>query len=294
MAKIGSRDWVEPAHPVQVQRYDDFIGIYNFIKETIQERIDTIFDKVSKQIGFVVTTTLPVTMQITGDGKVEKIEFTAVNLKGTLFGNEFAPIFKEIAGNKKIKVTAGSYPLLLLWHEALKLKLKADWMEPAHFRTALGTSLKDAVAGSLANQLNPGVREPAHWFDAGISLDSEEEILIAAIDEVYTDLKLAERVASARRESIKYIPGIREPAHFRAIVEDLIETRTGKQFAPGIREMVPFRAIIEDLIETRAGRQFTPGIREMVPFRRFEELLEREDAAQLLSELSAVLKKFGL
>lgn len=268
MAKIKIRDWVEPAHPVLVQRYDDFIAIYRFLKETIQERIDTAFDKVSKQIGFVVTTTLPVTMQIAGDGKIEKIEFTAANLQGTLFGNEFAPIFKEIAGKKGIKASAGNYPLLILWHEALKLKLKADWIEPAHFRTDLGASLQATVAGSLANQLNPGVREPAHWFNAGISLDNEEEILIAAIDEVFTDLKLAERVAIARRETMKYVPGIREPAHFRAI--------------------------IEDMIETRAGRQLSPGIREPAHFRRFEELLEREDAAQMLSELTAIMKKYGL
>lgn len=268
MAKIKIRDWVEPAHPVLVQRYDDYIKIYRFLRETIQEKIDAVFDKVSKQIGFVVTTTLPVTMQITGDGKIEKIEFTSVNLQGTLFGNEFAPIFKEIAGGKGIKASAGSYPLFILWHDALKLKLKADWIEPAHFRTSLNSSLQATVAESVANQLNPGVREPAHWFDAGISLDNEEKILIAAIDEVYTDLKLSERVAIARRETIKYIPGVREPAHFRAI--------------------------IEDMIEARAGRQLIPGIREPAHFRRFEELLDREDAAQLLAELTAVMKKYGV
>lgn len=267
MARI-KRDWVEPAHPVLVQRYDDFIEIYRFLRDTFQERIDTIFDKVSKQVGFVVTTTLPVTMQIAGDGKIEKIGFTSVNLQGTLFGNEFAPIFKEIAGKKGIKASAGSYPLFLLWHEALKLKLKADWIEPAHFRDFRAAQIQPAVAEDLAAQLTPGIREPAHWFDAGISLDREEEILIAAIDEVYTDLNLAERVAIARRDTIKYIPGIREPAHFRAI--------------------------IEELIDARVGRQLVPGIREPAHFRRFDELMEREDATQLLSELTAVMKKYGL
>jgi hypothetical protein len=277
MAKIKIRDWVEPAHPVLVQRYDDIIEIYRFIQGTLQEGIDEIFDKVSKQIGFVVTTTLPVTVQIAANNKIEKAGFTAANLQGTLFENAFSPILEKISGAKGIKASAGSYPLLLLWHEALRLKLKADWIEPAHFRTSLGASLQATVAGSLASQLNPGVREPAHWFDAGISLDNEEEILIAAIDEVYTDLKLAERVAVARRETMKYIPGIREPAH-----------------VPGIREPAHFRAIIEDMIETRAALPLSPGIREPAHFRRFEELLEREDAAQLLSELTAVMKKYGL
>jgi len=32
---------------------------------------------------------------------------------------------------------------------------------------------------------------------------------------VYVDLKLGERVAVARRDTMKYVPGIREPAHFR-------------------------------------------------------------------------------
>ncbi len=73
-------------------------------------------------------------------------------------------------------------------------------------------------------------------------MDKEEEILIAAIDEVYLDLKLANRVAVSRRESLQFVPGIREPAHFRQI----------------------------------------------------EELLEREDATKLISELITVLKKYGL
>lgn len=267
MARI-KRDWVEPAHPVLVQRFEDLVAIYRLIKDSIQSKVDTVFDRVSQQIGFVVTTTLPVTFQIAGGGKIEKIEFTAKNLNGSIFEKEFAPLFKELSGKPAGKVAAGSYRLFLLWNEALKLKLKADWIEPAHFRDFRAAQIQPAVAEELSAQLTPGIREPAHWFDAGISLDREEEILIAAIDEVYTDLKLAERVAIARRDSIRLSPGIREPAHFRAI--------------------------IEELIDARVGRQMVPGIREPAHFRRFDELLEREDAAQLLSELTAVMKKYGL
>ncbi|HTY20801.1 MAG TPA: hypothetical protein VMC44_04120 [Geobacteraceae bacterium] len=267
MARI-KRDWVEPAHPVLVQRFEDLVAIYTLLKDSLQNKVDTVFDRVSKQIGFVVTTTLPVTIQIAGGGKIEKIEFTSKNLNGTLFEQEFTSLFKELTGKSAGKVGAGNYRLFLLWNEALKLKLKVDWIEPAHFRDFRAAQIQPAVVEELAAQLTPGIREPAHWFDAGIAIDKEEEILIAAIDEVYTDLHLAERVALARRDSIRLSPGIREPAHFRAIIEELIDARVGRQLVPGIREPAHFRGI--------------------------EGLLERDDASQILSELTAVLKKYGL
>lgn len=222
MATIKNRDWVEPAHPVLVQRYGDLVDIYRFIKDSIQPKVDSIFDLVSQQIGFVVTTTLPVKFQIAEGGKIDRVEFAAKNLQGTLFEKEFVPLFKEIASKKVGKVAAGSYKLFLIWHEALKLKLKTDWMEPAHFRANPRIPVQAQVSEELANQLNPGIREPAHWFDAGFALDREEELLISAIDEVYVDLKLANRVAVSRRESLQFVPGIREPAHFRQI-EELLE-----------------------------------------------------------------------
>lgn len=242
MATIKSRDWVEPAHPVLVQRFGDLVEIYRFIKDAIQPQVDKIFDQVSQQIGFVVTTTLPVQFKVADGGKIDRIEFAAKNLQGTLFEKEFAPLFQEIGDKKLDKVAAGSYKLFLIWHEALKLKLKTDWIEPAHFRVSPRIPVQVAVAEDLASQLNPGVREPAHWFDAGITLDKEEEVMIAAIDEVYIDLKLANRVAVSRREGLQFVPGIREPAHFRQI----------------------------------------------------EELLERDDATRLITELTSVMKKYGL
>lgn len=268
MAKI-KRDWVEPAHPVLVQRFDDIVDIYRFIKEAIQPKVDAIFDRVSQQIGFVVTTTLPVTFQIAEGGKIERVELGARNLQGTVFEREFAPIMKELTGKSPGKVAAGSYSLFLLWHQALKLKLKADWIEPAHFIPGRLRDIVQQAQQAIPEELVPGVREPAHWFDAGITLAREEELLIAAIDEVYTDLKLAERVAVARRESLKYVPGIREPAHFRDILEDVIVTRGG-------------------------ARQLVPGIREPAHFHKLSELLDREDAVRLVAELTEVLKKYGL
>ncbi|MDA8412851.1 MAG: hypothetical protein M0023_03585 [Desulfobacteraceae bacterium] len=222
MAAIKNRDWVEPAHPVLVQKFGDLVEIYRYLKDAIQPKVDTIFDRVSQQIGFVVTTTLPVRFHIIEGGMIERVEFSAKNLQGTLFEKDFAPLFKELAGKKLGKVAAGNYSLYLIWYEALKLKLKTDWIEPAHFRTTPRIPVQVSIADELANKLNPGIREPAHWFDAGIALDNEEELLIAAIDEVYVDLKLANRVAVSRREGLQFVPGIREPAHFRQI-EDLLE-----------------------------------------------------------------------
>ncbi len=162
MVNIKNRDWVEPAHPVLVQRYGDLVDIYRFIKEGIQPKIDTIFDRVSQQIGFVVTTTLPVRFQVGSGGKIERVEFAAKNLQGTLFEKEFAPLFKEIGSSKLGKVAAGSYSLYLIWYEALKLKLKTDWIEPAHFRNIPGLQIQAAATELSSIQLNPGIREPAH------------------------------------------------------------------------------------------------------------------------------------
>ncbi len=265
MAKIRMRDWVEPAHPVLVQRFDDLIDIYRFLKDSIQKKVDTVFDSVSQQIGFVVTTTLPVSIDIADGGKIARIDLGAKNLQGTIFQKEFAPIFKELTGKSLGKVAAGTYPIYLLWHDALKFKLKTDWIEPAHF--IRDRFRQEAAIEAIPGQFNPAVREPAHWFDAGIALAREEEILIAAIDEVYTDLKLADRIAMARRESLKFVPGIREPAHFRDILEEIVDLRAGK------------------------GTYLSPGIREPAHFRK---LLEREDFIRVLTELADMVKKYGM
>lgn len=265
MANIKKYDWVEPAHPVIVKQYDDIIDIYKFLKNSFQARIDTIFDSISKNIGFVVTTTMPVIFHIGGDGKIEKVEFGTKALEGTIFEREFKGLFNELSGKQQVgKVSAGDYSIYLIWHEALKLKLKADWIEPAHFRKFRN---RFDVFEEVGSRVRPEVREPAHWFDAGISLATEEEILIAAIDEVYTDLKLAERVSVARRETLKLPPGVREPAHFRDIFDKFADIQSARRLVPGVREPAHFR---------------------------IEEILKREDAMQFLTDLSSVFHKYGL
>jgi len=268
MARIKRVDWVEPAHPVIVQRFNDLVNIYKYLKSGFQEKIDTAFDSASKQIGFVITTTIPVTVHVSEESKIEKAELGSKGLKGTLFEREFDGLLKKLSGKPGDKIASGNYSLYLIWHDALKLKLRADWVEPAHFKVFQATSFQAAVAGEQLSQVRPEVREPAHWFDAGIALAEDEEILISAIDEVYGDLKLAERIAVARQESRQFIPGIREPAHYRNIIEDVLEMRDYQRLSPGIREPAHFRTL--------------------------ENLLEKADAQQMIAELKAVMTKYGL
>jgi len=290
MAKF--RDWVEPAHPSVVKQHEDLVNIYKFLREGAQLEIDKVFDKVSSQIGFVVTTTLPVTIQIGDGGKIGKVELAARNLEGTVFEREFAPIFKRLSGQSigKGLSLAGNYNLALLWVDALKLKLKHDWIEPAHFR------VRPDIFEQLGTKVRPEVQEPAHWFDANIALELEEELLISVIDEVYSELKLADRVAFGRYQSRKFIPGVREPAHFRHIVDDLIATRIdARKLLPGVREPAHFRHVIDELIDARIDvRKVLPGVREPAHFRKITDLLEDPDKLQMLSELSSLLRKLGL
>jgi hypothetical protein len=44
------------------------------------------------------------------------------------------------------------------------------------------------------------VMEPVHWFDPGIAIDPEEAVLISVIDEVYPELRLADRIRTYRHE----------------------------------------------------------------------------------------------
>ncbi len=258
MAKY--RDWVEPAHPAVVKQYEDLVNIYKFLREGAQPEIDKVFDKISSQIGFVVATTMPVIMQIGEGAKIEKVELAGRNLDGSIFEREFTPLFKKLNGRVVGKglSLAGDYSLALLWLDALKLKLKHDWVEPAHFRRIQPEVLQDL-------KVRPEVQEPAHWFDANIALEMEEELLISVIDEVYTDLKLADRVAFGRYQSRKLIPGVREPAHYHG-VDDLL----GERFD---------------------ARKLIPGVREPAHFR---QLLEDPDKLQMLSELASLLRRLGL
>lgn len=211
------RDWVEPAHPRIVRLHDDLLAIYRYIREKYQEEIDKAFDRASRQIGFVVTTTLPVMLEIGDKGTVKRFGMGESHLKDTLFDRELTTATKSLVGKPISSVSPGTYNLYLLWFEALKLKLWTHWMEPAHFRRE---HLVERAYTEKAQAVQPEVREPAHWFDPGRAIDAEEAVVISVIDEVYPELQLSRELA-ASRASYRWPVGseVREPAHYRPSAE---------------------------------------------------------------------------
>jgi hypothetical protein len=232
----------EPAHPGVIKLHDDLVNIYKVIREAYQESINATFDLLSRQIGFVVMTTLPVTLKVAA--KEGSVALAADNLRGTLFEEAFLKVLNGLPQKVQGKVAAGTYKAYLIWYDALKLKLHTDWMEPAHLHwlepAHVAPGLGEALTARRA-AIGPGVHEPAHWFDPAFSLEVEESLAISAIDLVYPELRLVERVRAARQIPRAVSPGIREPAHFRQIFERLAPVAV----SPGIREPAHFRQVLE-------------------------------------------------
>lgn len=258
------RSHMEPAHPMVVTLHDSLVAIYKLIREKYQAKIDATFDEISRQIGFVVTTTVPAQVEIGNNGKIKSVDVPP-SLKGTLFEKVAGTIGSDSVG----KVEAGSYPVYLLWYPALKLRLRTDWIEPAHLGPGVREPAHLSPGVREPAHFVPGVREPAHWFDAGTAISGEEAILINAIDEVYPELRLVDRVSAARQAGRTFGPGVREPAHLAAALRPGV--REPAHFIPGVREPAH--------LATTLG----PGVREPAHF--FE--------SQFAIELSALLKKFG-
>lgn len=225
------RDWVEPAHPMVLKFRDDLISIYGLIREKFQPQLDTTFDKVASEIGYLVTTTLPLTIEVAKGGNIKKIELGAEHLRGTIFEKSFAPVLKKMGrldGEKSFNVAEGTYNLYLIWFDALKLRLRTDWIEPAHFRDylKLRDRFKDilrfdwiepahvALGGMAASPVDPDVIEPAHFKPTPHPW--REKVLVAVIDEVYPELRLIDRIGKLK-DIIRHRvpPDVIEPAHFR-------------------------------------------------------------------------------
>lgn len=221
---------VEPAHPMVIKLHDDLVAIYTHLREKYQVEVDQAFDRVSQQIGFVVTTTVPVVLEVGKGGGVKRVSMGAEHLQDTLFDRELSTALKAFTGDSIPIVSAGTYNLYLFWFEALKLKLRTDWMEPAHF--VLPADLREKIreieeilAGRREMQMKkdvikpkPWPGDPPHWFDPGTLIAAEEKVLISAIDEVYSELRLVDRIASYREALRRQVrPEVMEPAHFRRI-----------------------------------------------------------------------------
>ena len=284
------RDWQEPAHSMVIRHHDDLVAIHRVIRDAFQARIDEAFDRVSRQIGWVVAMTLPVTL-VAAKGKVRSFDLGGPQFKGTLFEKETAPILAEIAKAGFPPLEAGEpldgpsaadptpqpalvgYDFRLIWARALRVRLRTEWLEPAHFKPWL----------EPAHIRRPWI-EPAHWvldphpdpwrlhpeFEAW-----RERVLIAVLDEVYPELQLAARVAdlkaAIRVREVPVGPGVREPAHAADLARRL-DPRAMEEIVRAVRRQVPPE--VEEpahLIDWR--RRLTP---------------------ELVQELDAVLKKYGM
>lgn len=215
------RDWVEPAHPAIFEHYEDILAIYRYIQKNLQPEIDSRFDRIARQIGYVVASTVPVILEFSEEGTLKDVEIGADHLRGTLFEGVVEAIKP---GKTPLKVHPGKFNLYLIWYIALKLRLRKDWVEPAHFRP--GFEITRAQTAQQASEIKWDVREPAHWFDPGIRMVLEDAIQIAALDEVYPELHLGERVAFNRYMASQIVkPEVMEPAHFlrRPELEEIIQ-----------------------------------------------------------------------
>lgn len=211
------RDWTEPAHPGVIRLYDDLIQVYKNMRGQ-QEKIDAAFDAVAAQIGFVVTTTLPVRLEVAENGTVKDIRFDSEALRGTLFDTKLSGFLKGLT-EKMSGVPAGTYRFYLIWYDALRLKLHRDWLEPVHVVQGLLSYLTAGPATEAVSALvRPEVMEPVHWFDPGVQIAVEDAVVISAIDEVYPELRLAERIAADRLAIRQIRPEVMEPAHFRDLL----------------------------------------------------------------------------
>ena len=207
------RDWSEPAHPGVIRLYDELIQVYRAMRDR-QQQIDAAFDRVASQIGFVVTTTLPVRLEVGDGGAVKSVKFDEDALRGTLFERELAHFLPDLATKPLSGVPEGAYRFYLIWYEALRLKLRRDWVEPAHVIQGLLQSVLTQPAAAFS-AVRPEVKEPVHWFDPGIAMAIEDAVVISAIDEVYPELRLAERIAADRFAIRRIRPEVKEPVHFR-------------------------------------------------------------------------------
>jgi hypothetical protein len=287
--------WTEPAHPMMIKLYDDLVAIYKVVRDNYQKEIDNAFDRASQQIGFVVTTTMPVVLDVGERGAIKGISIALESMKGTALEKELSTTFGLMKKNeKRLEISPGVYNIALFWYEAVKLRLRTDWMEPAHSAyevqselMGLSPSCRSMQETGIASQYRPWLepihngpwcrpwmepahnrpwcepvhhrswgrpwmepahpvfetesdfkrteamwrgnehQEPAQFMNWANQIATEKSVLISAIDEVYPDLKLGERLDKAQytTSSMSHLqphhiwPGVREPAHMMAAMQ---------------------------------------------------------------------------
>lgn len=204
-SSASSRGGAELVQPAVIRLYNNLVQVYRIMRDN-QKEIDAAFDRVAAQIGFVVTTTLPVRLQVAEGGAVTGASFDGDALKGTIFEKELSGFLKAFTQKPFSGVPAGTYRFYLIWYDALSLKLRFEFRETAHFLQGLLGALGPQQGGISATALvRPEVEERAPWFDPTAVIPIEEVLVILAIDEVYPELRLEERI-SAGRLAISRLP----------------------------------------------------------------------------------------
>lgn len=285
------RDWQEPAHSVLIRHHDDLVAIHRVIHDKFQSRIDEAFDRASRQIGWVVAMTLPVTL-VAANGKVRSVELASEQLKGTVFEKEMGPVLADVAkagfppleGGEPAAARSAdptpepatvAYDFRLIWAAALRVRLRTDWLEPVH----VGGLEHLRNARFWVEPAHPGRPwlEPAHWVldphpdpwsQQTTFTPWKERILLSVLDDVYPELqimsRLAEMKATLRQRRWTVAHDIPEPAH-------RIEPRI-VELIRAVRRQVPWE-VEEPAHVVDWGRRLTP---------------------EIVKELDAVLKKYGL
>jgi hypothetical protein len=176
------RDWCKPAHPAIIKLHNDLISIYTHIREKYQKEIDNAFDRVSKQIGLVVTTTVPVVLETGEKGAVKGISVGAERLKGSLLDQELSKALKAIVQDQEpdgepadiLKLSGNnSYRLQLVWLDALIMGAQDPDADPN----------RSHILGFRMGAQDPDA-------DPNRSRLEEDVMLISAIDKVYPELRL--------------------------------------------------------------------------------------------------------
>jgi hypothetical protein len=206
----------EPAHPMQLKLQEDLLSIYRQIREKFQNEIDKAFDRTASQIGYVINTAIPVTLKIEKSNAVIIIpdEF---QFKDTILEQEMKGLMD---GMRKMKwgneISAGEFKMYLFWYEALKLRLRTEWMEPVHYRNIFQDEALRYRELQQVKERTAVLPEPAHFFNPLIPISDEELILVNVIDQVYPELQLIEKISKTRLYSRKLInPEVMEPVHIK-------------------------------------------------------------------------------
>ena len=103
------------------------------------------------------------------------------------------PVLESFKIEKLSTVSDGSYDVYFVWSSALMMILEYLWMEPAQFLYKYGSLISPTTGYQTPNatampQMVAEATEPAHWFEPGVNISSNDAIELSVIDEVYPEL----------------------------------------------------------------------------------------------------------